>query len=83
MLILIDLFNPRLRNTYRRNFLAKSVKIFSAGFALSMIYSCVFLVTKRRNQYEILTLFVTLEVYQLFFGMVISFIILFGDAKNG
>ena len=82
MTILTDLFNPRLRNTHRRNFLAKSVKIFSAGFALSMIYSCVFLATKPRNQYEILTLFVVLEVYQLFFGMVISFIILFGDAKK-
>ena len=82
MTILTDLFNPRLRNTHRRNFLAKSVKIFSAGFALSMIYSCVFLATKPRNQYEILTLFVVLEVYQLFFGMVISFIHLFGDAKK-
>ena len=82
MTILTDLFNPRLRNTHRRNFLAKSVKIFSAGFALSMIYSCVFLVTKPRNQYEILTLFVVLEVYQFFFGMVISFINLFGDAKK-
>ena len=82
MTILTDLFNPRLRNTHRRNFLAKSVKIFSAGFALSMIYSCVFLATKPRNQYEILTLFVVLEVYQLFFGMLISFIILFGDAKK-
>ena len=82
MTILTDLFNPRLRNTHRRNFLAKSVKIFSAGFVLSMIYSCVFLATKPRNQYEILTLFVVLEVYQLFFGMVISFIILFGDAKK-
>ena len=82
MTILTDLFNPRLRNTHRRNFLAKSVKIFSAGFALSMIYSCVFLVTKPRNQYEILTLFVVLEVYQFFFGMVISFINLFGDAEK-
>ena len=82
MTILTDLFDPRPRNTHRRNFFAKSVKIFSAGFALSMIYSCVFLVTKARNQYEILTLFVVLEVYQLFFAMVISFIYLFGDAKN-
>ena len=82
MTILTDLFDPRLRNTHRRNFLAKSVKIFSAGFALSMIYSCVFLVTKPRNQYEILTLFVVLEVYQFFFGMVISFINLFGDAEK-
>ena len=82
MTILTDLFNPRLRNTHRRNYLAKSVKIFSAGFALSMIYSCVFLVTKPRNQYEILTLFFVLEVYQFFFGMVISFINLFGDAEK-
>ena len=82
MTILTDLFDPRLRNTHRRNFLARSVKIFSAGFALSMVYSCVFLVTKPRNQYEILTLFVVLEVYQFFFGMVISFINLFGDAEK-